>query len=162
MKRQLLKALSVLAIASTALPFATFAAQAQQQYGITAPIVSGAGTLNRNEDHYIEVQVNGTHPVDRIKVVCVTFHQLSGVTVTNAATRAEIPAEVAYGFENFTVTFEEPIQAGTTIRLVMEDSRVRGQFEGLNVPYRVFAVSSDLGEIPIGTAIVEVPQMGDG
>ena len=39
----------------------------------------------------------------------------------------------------------------------MEDSTVRGVNTGFIVPYRVFSISSTLGEIPIGTAIVRTP-----
>lgn len=157
MKYPLVRQGMAAAIALATLSLTALSVQAQQRFGFTTPIVSGAGTLNSNEDHYIEIQVNGSEPLDRIKIVCVTFHRLSGVAVTDTETDMPVPHSVDYGFETFTVTFDEPIPPGKTVRLLMEDSSIRGRISGINVPYRVFAVSQNLGEIPIGTAIVQVP-----
>lgn len=159
-RQVILKGLMVMAIATTASLTELSTAQAQLEVGISAPIVSNAGTLNRGNDHFLDIAVNGEMPLDRVRVVCITFHELTGVTVVDAATGADIPFDVAYGFEEFTVTFAESLEAGKTARIIMEDSSVRGRREGLTVPYRVFATYSSLGEdIPIGTALIALPDM---
>ncbi|HHP7243617.1 MAG TPA: hypothetical protein ACFE0H_02910 [Elainellaceae cyanobacterium] len=160
MKHVLVKSLSMLAIATAALSVEMPIARAQLEVGISAPIVANAGTLDRGNDHFLDVAVEGDRPLKRVQVVCVTFHELDNVTVTNAESGAEIPFSVDYGFENFTVTFDEAVEPGTEVRIVMENSRVGGRREGLTVPYRVFATYPSLGEpIPIGTALIALPDV---
>ena len=124
--------------------------------GNTAPLVVNAGTANAAADHFLEVEVKG-EPLDRLKVVCVTFHELKGVKVIDANSGQPIPHSIEYGFEEFTITFNQPVAIGTKVRTVIEGSTVRGVNAGIIVPYRVFSVSSTLGEIPIGTAVVRTP-----
>lgn len=149
MKRVVVGLLSALALSSTVVagPISEALAIA------TAPLVSDAGALREGRDHYLEVSVDG-FPLDRIKIVCVTFHELSEAKVEGT----DIPATIDYGFEQFTITFAEPIPVGETVRINMLDSQVRGRYDGLTVPYRVFGYSSELGEIPLGTALVTVPE----
>ena len=160
MKRAFLKGLTAVAIATAAFSIEMPASQAQIQVGASTPIVSNAGTLNRNNDHFLDVTVNGDMPLVRLKVVCVTFHELSGVEVVDADTGDDIPYSFNPGFEEFTLTFDEPLEAGKTIRITMKDSRVRGRLEGLTVPYQVFATYPSIGEdIPIGTAVITIPEV---
>ena len=160
MQKIMFKGLSALAIATSTLSLAMPIAQAQIEVGISAPIVSNAGTLDRGNDHFIDVSVNGEMPLDRLKVVCVTFHELSGVSVVDANTGDAIPFDVDYGFENFTLTFNDPIEAGKEVRIIMADSRVRGRKDGLTVPYQVFATYPEIGDaIPIGTALIRIPEV---
>ena len=160
MKQLVMKGVTAVAIATAAFSIEMPVAQAQIEVGLSAPIVSNAGTLNRGNDHFLDVAVNGDRPLDRLTVVCVTFHELSGASIIDADTGAEIPASIDYGFEEFTVTFAEPVESGKAIRIIMEDSRVRGRREGLTVPYRVFATYPSLGEnIPIGTALIALPDV---
>ena len=159
-KQLVMKGLTAMAIATAAFSVEIPVAQAQLEVGLSAPIVSNAGTLNRGNDHFLDVSVNGDMPLDRLTVVCVTFHELSGATIIDADTGAEIPSSIDYGFEEFTVTFAELVESGKTIRIIMEDSLVRGRREGLTVPYRVFATYPTLGEnIPIGTALIALPDV---
>ncbi|MEL6931282.1 MAG: hypothetical protein AAFO95_22070, partial [Cyanobacteria bacterium J06600_6] len=65
-----------------------------------------------------------------------------------------IPSKLDYGFENFTVTFDEAVPVGEEIRIVIKDSTVQGVTTGIIVPYRVFGDSDILGTIPLGTALV--------
>jgi hypothetical protein len=149
MKRMIFGTLSALALSGMAVVGVVGEALAVP----TAPLVSDAGTLARGQDHYFEVSVDG-FPLDRIRVVCVTFHELSDVEVEGVG----IASNVQYGFEEFTVTFDNTVPVGETVRINMLDSRVRGRYEGLSVPYRVFGYSEELGEIPLGTAVVTIPE----
>ena len=123
--------------------------------GSVAPRVIEAGTVNVAGDHYFEVEVMG-EPLERIKVVCVTFHELKGVKVVDSSGR-EIPHQINYGFEEFTITFNEPVATNTTVRTIIEGSTVSGINTGIFVPYRIFATSTAFGEIPVGTAVVRTP-----
>ncbi len=156
MKKHVFGTLSAIALATVAVPAIVVDAVAQ----IRAPYVADAGTLERNQDHFIDIEAS-SGSLDRVKVVCVTFHQLDDVEVLDEDGNA-IPASVDYGFEEFTVTFDEAIPEGETVRLVMLNSRVRGRLDGLTVPYRVFGTTPMLeGLIPFGTAIVTVPEVTD-
>lgn len=121
--------------------------------GTAPPSISNAGILNANRDHYFDVLVKA-EPLSRLKVECVNFHELSDVEIRNAKSGEAIPSQVNYGFENFTVTFDEAVPVDEEIRIVMKDSTVQGVTTGIIVPYRVFGDSEILGTIPLGTAIV--------
>ena len=113
-------------------------------------------TNDSAQDHFFDINVNA-EPLNRLEVQCVTFHELDEVKVLNPDTNEEIPHEINYGFEEFVVTFDEPIPVGRQVRIVMEGSTVRGVTTGIIVPYRIFRVSNALGTIPLGTALVRGP-----
>ncbi|PZD75388.1 hypothetical protein C1752_00016 [Acaryochloris thomasi RCC1774] len=123
----------------------------------SATVVSEAGVLRNGQDHFFEVSVQAD-PLQRLRVQCVTFHELDGLSVFVDGVQVE-PKE-DFGFEEFALTFAEPIPSGKTLRVVMLNSRVQGQvLKGLAVPYRIFAnypnFSND--EFPLGTAVVRSP-----
>lgn len=124
--------------------------------GNTAPAVINAGVANAAADHFFEVEVKGEE-LDRLKVKCVTFHELEGIQVLNAETGEPIPHKVDYGFEEFTITFDDSVPVGNTVRTVIEGSTISGVNTGVFIPYRVFAVSRAFGEMPVGTAVVRTP-----
>ncbi|MEM8719630.1 MAG: hypothetical protein AAGE84_10015 [Cyanobacteria bacterium P01_G01_bin.39] len=124
--------------------------------GNKPPSIAQAGILNSAQDHFFDVNVNA-EPLNRLEVRCVTFHELDEVKVINPDTNEEIDHEINYGFEEFVVTFDEPVPVGQQVRIVMEGSTVRGLTTGIIVPYRVFGVSDVLGTIPLGTALVRGP-----
>lgn len=159
MKLLLIKGLSALAIATAFVPVVVPVASVLAESG-AATAIARAGTLRQGNDHFLEVEVKG-EALERLKVVCVTFHKLDEVKVVSANNGQAIPYSIQYGFEEFTVTFDQPIAVGDTVRIVMEGSSVRGLTTGITVPYRVFATSSTFGEIPIGTAIVRAPDASD-
>ena len=121
--------------------------------GDRPPSIAKAGILNSARDHYFDVLVNG-EALNRLQVNCVTFHELTDVKVVDPANGATIPHQVNYGFEEFTVTFEEPLAVGKEVRIVIVGSTVSGVTTGIIVPYRVFGESDTLGTIPLGTALV--------
>lgn len=121
--------------------------------GDKPPSIIQAGLLNSVQDHFFDVLVSG-EPLNRLEVKCVTFHELDEVKVIDPATDKEIPHGINFGFEEFTVTFDEPIPVGSEVRIVMEGTTIRGVTSGIIVPYRIFGVSDALGTIPLGTALV--------
>ena len=121
--------------------------------GNKAPTISNAGLLNAAEDHYFDVLVSGD-PLNRLEVQCVTFHELDDVKVIDPDSGEEIPHATDFGFEEFIVTFDDPLPVGQKVRIVMEGSTVRGVTTGVIVPYRIFGESNALGTIPLGTALV--------
>lgn len=154
MKRTAFGALSAIALATAAVPAIVADAVAQ----ISAPYVADSGTLDRGQDHFVDVKAAGG-PLERIKVVCVTFHELDDIEIVDEAGN-EIPHSVNYGFEEFTITFNEAIPDGETARIVMLNSRIRGRLGGLTVPYRIFGTTPMIeGLIPFGTAVVTVPEV---
>ncbi|PZD70747.1 hypothetical protein C1752_09725 [Acaryochloris thomasi RCC1774] len=148
MKKLLLNGLVAVAMV-TGLNAITFEAQAA-----ATSVVSEAGVLRNGEDHFFEVAVQ-EEPLKRLRVQCVTFHELDSLAVFVDGVQVE-PKE-DFGFEEFALTFAEPIPAGQTVRVVMLNSRVQGRIvQGVSVPYRVFANYPSLSndEFPLGTAIV--------
>ncbi len=121
--------------------------------GEAPPSISKAGTINAAEDHYFDINVKG-EPLNRLRVLCVTFHELDNVKVIDQASGQEIPHTVNYGFEEFTVTFDRSLPLGQKVRVIIEGATVRGKNTGEIIPYRIFAESDAFGEIPLGTALV--------
>lgn len=155
MKKLLLNGLAALAMTSTV----AIATAPAVQAAFTAATVSDAGVLRRGQDHYFEVSVEGD-PLQRVRVQCITFHELDGLEIFVGDKSVE--PSVNYGFEEFTLTFAEPIPTDETIRIVMKNSRVRGTVNaGIDVPYRVYGTYPDLGaEVPLGTAVIRTPGGG--
>lgn len=154
MKKLLLNGLAALAMTSAAVAIAP-AANAT----FTAATVSDAGVLRRGQDHFFEVSVEGD-PLQRVRVQCITFHELDGLEIFVGDKSVE--PSVNYGFEEFTLTFADPVPADETIRIVMKNSRVRGTVNaGIDVPYRVYGTYPNLGaEVPLGTAVIRTPGGG--
>ena len=155
MKFSIVKGCLALVIATTSIPVGEVLTLAQTSSGSVATVAS-AGTLDIGRDHFINVQAQRV-PLERLRIVCVTFHKFSGIKVIDQATGQTIAHTVNIGFEEITITFNKPIPVGETVRVVMENSTVRGIGEGITVPYRIFAYSNTFGEIPIGTALVRTP-----
>ena len=155
MKKLLLNGLAALAMTSTAVMVMAPAANAV----FTAASVSNAGVLRSGQDHYFELSVEGD-PLQRVRVQCITFHELDGLEIFVGGKAVE--PDINYGFEEFTLTFAEPVPADETIRIVMKNSRVRGTINaGIDVPYRVYGTYPNLGaEVPLGTAVIRTPGGG--
>ena len=155
MKKLLLNGLAALTMTSTIAMAMTPAANAV----FIAATVSEAGVLRRGQDHYFELSVEGD-PLQRVRVQCITFHELDGLEIFVGGEVVE--PDINYGFEEFTLTFAEPVPADETIRIVMKNSRVRGSINaGIDVPYRVYGTYPNLGaEVPLGTAVIRTPGGG--
>lgn len=155
MKKLLLNGLAALTMTSTVAMAMAPAANAV----FIAATVSEAGVLRRGQDHYFELSVEGD-PLQRVRVQCITFHELDGLEIFVGGEVVE--PDINYGFEEFTLTFAEPVPADETIRIVMKNSRVRGSINaGIDVPYRVYGTYPNLGaEVPLGTAVIRTPGGG--
>lgn len=157
MKKLLLNSLAAIALGATTIPAAIPTAQA----AFTTAVVSDAGLLQGGRDHYFEITVEGD-PLQRVRVECVTFHELDGVEIFVGG--EAVSPDIHYGFEEFTLTFAEEIPDDEVIRIVMNNSRVRGAINaGIDVPYRVYGTYASLNnsEVPLGTAIVRTRSRGD-
>ena len=174
MKILLVKRLSALAIATLIIPSTETIVQAQPKseqiliaqrareiqrrkfQGNTPPVIFNAGILNAAKDHYFDLEVRG-EPLDRLKVFCITFHELNDVQVVDPESGQVIPHTVNHGVEEFTVTFNKSVPLGQNIRVIIRGATVRGVTTGQIIPYRVFSESSTFGTIPLGTAMVRTP-----
>lgn len=157
MKNQFLGGLAAVALVASTVTAIAPAVEA----AFTTAVVSDAGFLRSGRDHFFDVTVEGD-ALPRIRVECVTFHELDGLIISVGGETVE--PKIHYGFEEFTLTFDEAIPEGETIRIVMTNSRVRGAVNaGIDVPYRVFGTYPGLNnaEVPLGTAIVRTPMRGD-
>lgn len=72
----------------------------------------------------------------------------------------EIPAKIATSKEQVLITFNQPVQPGTTVSVQIEGIHTE-QEEGETLLYGVTAKRVGLKErIPIGTARIQVPARG--
>ncbi|MEM8781181.1 MAG: hypothetical protein AAGF26_20485 [Cyanobacteria bacterium P01_G01_bin.49] len=155
MKRLIFTGLSTLAIINASLLTVETIALAKNSSGGVGTVAT-AGTLDAGRDHFINVNVE-SEPFERLRIVCVTFHKFSAIKVVDAATNQPIPHTIDLGFEEINITFDQSLQVGKTVKIIIENSTVRGIGEGITVPYRIFAFSNTFGEIPLGTALVKTP-----
>ncbi|MEM9006156.1 MAG: hypothetical protein AAGE59_21840 [Cyanobacteria bacterium P01_F01_bin.86] len=157
MKKLLFNGLAAIALATTTMTAIVPTVEA----AFTTAVVSDSGLLQGGRDHYFEITVEGD-PLQRVRVECITFHELDGLEIL--VNGEAVSPEVHYGFEEFTLTFAEEIAASDVIRIVMENSRVRGSINaGIDVPYRVYGTYASLNnsEVPLGTAVIRTRGRGD-
>ena len=121
--------------------------------GDKPPAILKSGTLLNTKHHYFDVNVKG-EALSRLRIQCVTFHELNEVKVYNQADDREVPYSIDYGFEEFTIAFKESIPPTEILRVVIKGATVRGKNTGEIVTYRIFAAGAAFGEIPLGKTLV--------
>ncbi|MGF1523694.1 MAG: hypothetical protein ACFBSF_15365 [Leptolyngbyaceae cyanobacterium] len=150
MKKLLFNGLAAIALTTTTMIAIAPIAEAV----FTTAVVSDAGLLQGGRDHYFEITVEGD-PLQRVRVECITFHELDGLEIF--VNGEAVSPDIHYGFEEFTLTFADEVTDSDVIRIVMENSRVRGTINAnIDVPYRVYGTYASLNntEVPLGTAVV--------
>jgi len=153
--RLLASTLSVLAISSTFLPFATPQAHAQMVMRFTTPFVTDSGFVGAGEDkHFITVAVTG-FPLESLTVALpLDMGRTLAAKVVDQKGK-EIATTTKASPDGINIDFAQPVKpdAYITIQLSGVDmSRMGGR-----VLYRVSTKLQGIkGEVPIGSAMVSL------
>lgn len=167
MKRLTLGALSAVAISGALVPAlvpALTPVARAQGFTPNAPFVANAGIIGpRGTRHFIEVSV-AAFPVTGVTVECTNLGGVDRVDVTDQfGNRIGADFDVKRGSEGGTallVSFNEQVNPGTTLRLVMNG--VERQLDGGAMFYRVSAQTENIPyPFPVGTARLTESPVGD-
>lgn len=159
MKSLINHSLSALLFATTTFvtPIMIPVAQAQMVFKFNAPIITDSGVLGSS--HFIRIAVLGMSLEDLMISLPSQMQAFQGVKITDQ-TGKEIPANIAMNERNITITFAQPVTPNTNLKVELTGVRMVPGTE-TTLLYGVTAQRVGIrGEIPVGTAIVNVPDRG--
>lgn len=159
MKSLIYRSLSALIFATTTVVTPIFipAAQAQMTFKFSAPVITDSGVLGSS--HFIKIAVLGMSLQDLMISLPSQMQPFEGVKVTDQ-TGKEIPANIGINERNITITFAQPVNPETNLKVELTGVRLAPE-AGTTLLYGVTAQRVGLqGDIPVGTAIVNVPDRG--
>jgi hypothetical protein len=157
-KRLIYGGLSALILTTAVVPAIALKAEAQMRFNFSAPFIADSGIASANNDsHFINVAVTG-YPLTSLTIALPgemkSFRQ---VRITDQ-TGKEVTANVAISTGSVAINFPQPISPDNYIRVTLNG--VEMSKAGQTVLYRVFAMKQGLmGDIPVGTAMVRVPDL---
>lgn len=122
-------------------------------FNFTGPMITNSGV--RNTTHFIRVAVIGMSLQDLMVAIPSQMERFDSVRVVDASGQ-EIPAKVDLGKERLAIFFKEPVTAGSYVQV--EFRGVQMKSGGDILLYAITGQRAGLrGEIPIGTARIQVP-----
>jgi hypothetical protein len=143
----------VLASAPTIAP----AALDSMAFNFTAPFISSSGVLNEN--HVIRVMVIGMALEDVMVSIPPQMRKFSRIQVTDVSGK-EVAAKVTANQRQVAIAFNRPVESGQLLQISIIGMET-AQEEGEILLYGVTAKRVGLqGEIPVGTARIQVPGRG--
>lgn len=150
--------LSALLIATSAsglsLPIFAKSVQAQMVFNFSAPFITDSGVLGSN--HFIKVAVLGMSLQDLTIGLPSQMEDFEGVRVTDSSGKV-VPASISKNKENVTINFAQPVPPDTSLKVELTGVEMITR-KGEILLYEVTAQRVGIrGSIPIGTAIVNVP-----
>ncbi|UBF30322.1 DUF2808 domain-containing protein (plasmid) [Kovacikia minuta CCNUW1] len=147
------------ATAAMAEPVTKIQAQAAQTetgmvFNFTAPMITNSGV--RGSTHFIRVAVIGMALQDLMVSIPEQMEQFDQIRVVDQSGRV-IPAKTELSKQRLAVTFDQPVAAGSYVEVQFTGVQMRTLNEGV-LFYGVTGQRVGLrGEIPIGTARVQLP-----
>lgn len=165
MRRFVYGSLATLVLAASTL-YPGFAAPAPQfpitapgsmTFNFTAPFISSSGLLN--ESHVIQVMVVGMSLEDLMISIPPEMAKFNRVQITDGAGK-EIPAKITASKERVAIAFDQPVASGTLLQVSIVGVQTEREMGDILL-YGVTAKRMGLqGEIPIGTARIQIPFRG--
>lgn len=129
-------------------------AAAPMVFNFTAPIITNSGV--RGSTHFIRIAVIGMSLKDLMIEVPSQMSGYDGIKITDQFGKV-ISAKTEFGKERVSITFAQPVSPGGYLEVAFTGARMATP-GGQTLLYGVTAERSGIkGEIPIGTARVEVP-----
>jgi hypothetical protein len=155
-----LSALLLTATATTAMaePMTRVGSQASltesaMVFNFTGPMITNSGV--RNATHFIRVAVIGMSLQDLMIAIPSQMERFDSVRVIDQSGQ-EIPAKIDLGKERLAIFFKEPVTAGSYVQVEFRGVEMRTG--GDTLLYAITGQRVGLrGEIPIGTARIQVP-----
>jgi hypothetical protein len=126
-------------------------------FSFSAPFITHSGV--RGSSHFIRVAVVGMSLKDLMISIPSQMERYEGIRVVDQNGR-EIPAKISATKQQAAIVFNQPVAPDTHLEVLFTGVRM-GTSDGDTLFYGVTAERTGLrGEIPIGTARIEVPNRG--
>jgi hypothetical protein len=125
-------------------------------FNFTAPMITNSGV--RNSTHFIRVAVIGMSLQDLMISIPSEMERFNSVQVLDQSGQ-KVPAKIAVSKERLAITFDQPVPPGTYLQVEFNGVQMT-----LNDGILLYGVTGRRvglkGEIPIGTARIQLPQRG--
>ncbi|MCC5635258.1 DUF2808 domain-containing protein [Nostoc sp. CHAB 5844] len=150
----------ILTTASTAIATPTNSQQlnssslSQVAYNVNVPSITNSGI--KNDTHFIKVSVLGMSLQDIMISLPNQMERFSNVRIVDESGQ-EIAAKTEITKERLSIIFDQPVASGTSLEVQLTGVQTK-ILDGRVLLYGVTAKRSGLqGEIPIGTARIDIP-----
>ncbi|BAY17566.1 hypothetical protein NIES21_34060 [Anabaenopsis circularis NIES-21] len=150
----------ILSTASTAIATPTNSQQidsslsSQIAYTVNVPSITNSGV--RNDTHFIKVSVLGMSVQDLMISLPNQMERFSNVRVVDESGK-EIGAKTEITKERLSITFDQPVASGSSLEVQLTGVQTK-ILDGRILLYGVTAKRTGLqGEIPVGTARIDLP-----
>jgi hypothetical protein len=129
----------------------------QMVFNFSTPFISSSGLLN--DHHFIRIMVIGMTLEDLIISIPSQMAKYDQVRITDQSGKA-VPAKITANKKQITIAFEQPVSPGRTLEVDISGVDTTEERDA-TLLYGVTAKRADIeGEIPVGTARIQVPSRG--
>jgi hypothetical protein len=129
----------------------------QATFNFNVPHITNSGI--RNDTHFIRLAVKGMSLQNLIISLPSQMERFNGVQITDQSGK-EITAKTEISKERLLITFDQPIATDSSLEVELIGVR-RKSLSGNILLYGVSGQRVGLmGEIPIGTARIDIPEKG--
>lgn len=126
-------------------------------FNFTAPMITNSGVLNST--HFIRVAVIGMSLQDLIISIPSQMEKFESVRVLDQAGK-EVPSKINTSKERLAIAFDQPVPPGSYLQVEFNGVQMRSTNDGILL-YGITGRQVGLrGEIPIGTARIQLPLRG--
>ncbi|MBD2597922.1 hypothetical protein H6G74_26890 [Nostoc spongiaeforme FACHB-130] len=130
------------------------ASSSQVAYTVNVPSITNSGV--RNDTHFIKVAVLGMSVQDLMISLPNQMERFTNVRVVDDSGK-EIAAKTEITKERLSIIFDQPIVSGTSVEVQLTGVQTK-ILDGRILLYGVTAKRTGLeGEIPVGTARIDLP-----
>jgi hypothetical protein len=130
------------------------AGESSMTFNFTTPFIANSGL--RGSTHFIRLAVVGMSLKDLMVSLPSQMERYEGIKIVNQNGQV-IPAKITADKKRVAVLFDAPVPAGSYLELMFNGVQMNGS-GGNTLFYGITAERTGLrGEIPIGTARVQVP-----
>ncbi len=126
-------------------------------FNFTAPMITNSGVLNST--HFIRVAVIGMSLQDLMISIPSQMEGFESVRVIDQ-TGKEVPFKINASKERLAIAFDKPVLAGASLQVEFNGVQMRSPNDGTLFYGVTGRRLGSQGEIPIGTARIQLPARG--
>jgi hypothetical protein len=131
--------------------------ESSMTFNFTAPFIVNSGL--RGSSHFIRLAVVGMSLKDLMVSIPSQMERYEGIKIVNQTGQA-VPAKITADKKRVTILFDQPVPQGSYLELMFTGVQMNNS-GGDTLFYGITAERTGLrGEIPIGTARVQIPDRG--
>lgn len=126
-------------------------------FNFTGPMITNSGTLNST--HFIRVAVIGMSLQNLMVSIPSQMERFDSVQVIDQSGK-EVPSKINVSKERLAIAFDQPVAPGSYLQVEFKGVRMTTSGGG-TLLYGITAQRTGLkGEIPVGTARIQIPSRG--